>query len=221
MTTLPRFRITITTAGPPAPATQADLCQMLDFGDSADCTDSRPARGSFQYDQESGEYDLSWGSLAEFDVWRQEQERTDSIDLTLTNTELGACHFSWRRIYWCSRQGSGGIKPYDKKHPDRPRKLGPKWIGCSCKVDLKAYPRTNVILGRYLRTHSHPIGMGNLIHTRISDGARGKVRDLLERHVERSAIICNHRVVYSAHRLTLPSSGLFTVPCLTAIMIGT
>ncbi len=188
MTTLPPFCLSITPAGPAAPATQADLCQLLDFGDS------RPARGSFQYDQESGDYELSWESLAKFDTWRQEQQQIDSIDLLLANTELGTRYFSWRRIYRCSRQGSGGIKPYEKKCPDRIQNFGPKRIGCPCKVDLKGYPGTHVILGRYIRTHDHPIGMENLIYTRLSKKAKGKVRGFLEQQVERRAIVCNHRL---------------------------
>ncbi len=141
MTTLLPFRLSITPAEPAAPTTQADLCQVLDF------SDSRPAWGSFQHDQESGDYKLSWESLAEFDTWRQEQQQIDSIDLLLANTELGTHYFSWRRIYRCSRQGSGGIKPYEKKFPDWIQNFSPKRIGCPCKVDLKGYPRTHIILG--------------------------------------------------------------------------
>ncbi|KAH9041160.1 hypothetical protein EDB84DRAFT_1229893, partial [Lactarius hengduanensis] len=136
---------------------------------------SRPAIGSFAYDKESAGYDLSWESLAEFDIWRQEQEGIDSIDLSLANTECGVRHFAWRRIYRCSRQGSGGIKPYEKKYPDRIPKFGPKWIGCPCKVDLKGYPGTQVILGRYTRTHDHALGLDNLIYTRLSKNAKGRV----------------------------------------------
>jgi hypothetical protein len=214
MTTLPHFRMSISSSGPAAPATQAELSQVLDFGAM-----SRPARGSFEHDQESAGYDLSWGSLAEFNVWRQEQKRADAIDLCLTNTTVGVQHFSWRRIYRCSRQGSGGIKPYDKKYPDRSRKIGPKYIGCRCKVDVKAYPGTNVLLGRYLRTHSHPIGMGNIVHTRLSETTKGKVKALLQQEVQRSAIVRDLRHMNAA-RLTLPSSGLFAIPYLTAIVIS-
>jgi hypothetical protein len=194
MTTLPVFRMSITSAEPAAPATQADLSQVLDFG-FGNGTDSWPARGSFQYDREYGGYNLSWESIAEFDTWRQDQKRADTIDLCLAHTERGTHHFSWKRIYHCSRQGSGGTKPYEKKHPDRIRKFGPKWIGCSCKVDLKAYPGTNVLLGRYLSTHDHPIGMKNIIYTRVSKETKGKVRGFLEQSVERSAIVCNRRAI--------------------------
>ncbi len=188
MTTLLPFRLSITPAEPAAPTTQADLCQVLDFGDS------RPTRGSFQHDQESGDYELSWESLAEFDTWRQEQQQIDSIDLLLANTELSTHYFSWRRIYQCSRQGSGGIKPYEKKFPDWIQNFGPKWIGCPCKVDLKGYPGTHIILGQYIRTHDHPIGMENLIYTQLSKKAKGQVRGFLEQQVERRAIVCNHRL---------------------------
>jgi hypothetical protein len=190
MTTLPVFRLSITSAEPAAPATQADLTQVLDFGNG---TDLRPARGSFHYDREAGGYDLSWESFAKFDAWRLEQQCIDSIDLSLADSERGTRHYSWKRVYRCTRQGSGGIKAYNKKYPDRIRTLGPKRIGCLCKLDLKAYPGTNVLLGRYLRTHDHPIGLGNIIFTRISKAAKGKVREFLERKVERTEIVRNRR----------------------------
>ena len=72
MTTLPCFRMSISSSGPAAPATQAELSQVLDFS-TVPCPGfgavSRPVRGGFQYDQEFAGYDLSWGSLAEFDAW--------------------------------------------------------------------------------------------------------------------------------------------------------
>ena len=193
--------MSINSSGPAVPATQADLSQVLDFGAIPRTArgdfgaDRRPARGGFQYDQEFAGYDLSWGSLAEFDAWRQDQKSADTIDLVMCLNESGSKHFSWRRVYWCSRHGSGGIKPYDKKYPDRIRKFGTKRIGCPCKLDLKAYPGTNVLLGRYLKTHSHPTGMGNIVHTRLSEKTRRKVRELLELHVERSAIVRDFRLM--------------------------
>ncbi len=184
--------MSITSAEPAMQATQADLSQVLDFGNGADF---RPAQGSFKYDQESGGYDISWQSLADFDGWRQEQKRVDSIDLSLADSECSGHHYSWKRVYRCSRRGSGGIKPYDKKYPARIRKFGPKWIGCPCKVDVKAYPGTTVLLGRYLKTHNHPIGMQNLIYTRVSKNAKGRVREFLEQKVEHSEIVCNRHVI--------------------------
>jgi len=183
-----RFSITSEGATAPAPATQANLSGVLDFGSIAG---SRPTRGSFEYDRRSGQFTLAWELLAEFDIWRLDQKRLHMIDLCLANTERGMCHFSWRRIYRCSQEGSGGVKPYEKKFPDRIQKFSPKWTGCQCKVDLKAYPDTDIILGHYHNIHDHPIGTKNLIYTRVSQNAKGKVRALLEQNVERSAIVCN------------------------------
>jgi hypothetical protein len=181
------FSIPSEGAAVPAPAAQASLSQVLDFGSSAG------SQGSFEYDRRSGQFTLAWGSLAKFDIWRLEQQRLHTINLCLVNTEHGMCHFSWRRIYRCSREGSGGIKPYEKKYPGQIRKFSPKWIGCQCKVDLKAYPDTNILLGCYNNIHDHPIGTQNLIYTQVSQNAKGEVKALLEQQVERLAIVCNHR----------------------------
>jgi hypothetical protein len=184
MTTLPHFRLSITSPGSAVPAPSQAI---LDFSRAES---SRPARGSYQYDQESGHYNLSWGSLAEFDVWRQEQERADSVDIRLAETSTGL-NYSWKRVYRCTRQGTGGVKPYEKKNPNQVRKLGSKRTGCACRVHLKAYPGTNVLLGNYHRKHDHPIHMSNLIFTRVSEQARGKARELLQNGTERSEVVRN------------------------------
>ncbi|KAH9010854.1 hypothetical protein EDB84DRAFT_1251913, partial [Lactarius hengduanensis] len=134
--------------------------------------------GSFLYDQESGHYNLSWGSLAEFDTWRQEVERADSVEIRVAKKEAGL-NYSWKRVYRCTRQGTGGIKPYEKKNPNQIRKIGSKRTGCTCKVDLKAYPGTNILLGHYQKDHSHPINTQNLIYTRISTVAKDKAKESL------------------------------------------
>jgi len=58
MTTLPPFHLSIT-AESAAPAT----CQVLDLGLAG------LPWGSFLYNQKSGNYDLLWESLAQFDAW--------------------------------------------------------------------------------------------------------------------------------------------------------
>ncbi|KAH9041694.1 hypothetical protein EDB85DRAFT_1836550, partial [Lactarius pseudohatsudake] len=135
--------------------------------------------GSFRYDQESGYYDLSWGSLAEFNTWRQEIEQADSVEIRLAKKEAKGVHYSWKCVYRCMRQGTGRIKPYEKKHPDQICKIDSKRTGCTCKVDLKAYPGTNILLGHYQKDHDHPINIQNLIYTQVSTVAKEKAREAL------------------------------------------
>ena len=44
------------------------------------------------------------------------------------------------------------------------RKIESKWIegGCPCYVQIKTYPHTQTILGKYNRDHSHPTSEENL-----------------------------------------------------------
>ncbi|KAH9012069.1 hypothetical protein EDB85DRAFT_1900578 [Lactarius pseudohatsudake] len=114
MTTLPPFRLSITSAALAVPATQPTSQVILGTIPNGN---SR-AQGSFRYDQESSYYDLSWGSLAEFNTWRQEIERADSVEIRLAKKEA---------------KGTGGIKPYEKKHPDQIRKIDSKRLDVLAK----------------------------------------------------------------------------------------
>jgi hypothetical protein len=57
----------------------------------------------------------------------------------------------------------GGIKKYQKKTTCK-QKIKSKWIsdGCPSLVQIKTYPHTNIVLGKYISNHSYAIGMENL-----------------------------------------------------------
>ena len=93
--------------GPVAPPTA--LC--LDLGLP------QKKQGSFDYDQENGGFDHEWTSLAEFDAWRRQEEIAYAIEFILSRTTKGK-EFKQKRVYRCSREPSGGDKPYDKIHPE-------------------------------------------------------------------------------------------------------
>ena len=63
----------------------------------------------------------------------------------------------------CMCNQLGGTKPYVKKTM-RKRKIESKWIegGCPCLVEIKTYPHTDTILGKYNHDHSHPTDKDNL-----------------------------------------------------------
>ena len=193
MTTLSPFRLSITSArstesvGPALP----DKHVVLDFSGNGLYDKSGP-RGGFDYDKASGEFNQIWTSLAEFDRWRQEQRRLYSIELLVAKSIPGV-HFMWKRTYKCGREGTGGVKHYQKKIPDQDRKIGSKRIGCPCQVIVKAYPGTDTLLGKYIIDHDHPTGIENLIYTRVSDNAKGKAREMLQQGVEPRKVVCNHR----------------------------
>jgi len=64
----------------------------------------------------------------------------------------------------------GGLKPYQKKMT-REQKIESKRIagGCPSLVQIKTYPHTSVVLGKYISNHSHAIGMENLKFIRMQD----------------------------------------------------
>ncbi|KAH9024713.1 hypothetical protein EDB84DRAFT_1246658, partial [Lactarius hengduanensis] len=68
----------------------------------------------------------------------------------------------------------GGKPSYQKKHQWE-RKIPSKKTGCQCRLTVKRYPQTEVILGKYEDNHDHPLGDDNLRFTRLS----GKIRDLV------------------------------------------
>ena len=97
MTTLPPFRLSITAeSATPATAVPA-TCQVLDLGLAG------PPWGSFLYDQESGDYDLSWESVAQFNAWQQEQKCANTMELQLANTKPEFISHGDRSIDVCAK----------------------------------------------------------------------------------------------------------------------
>jgi hypothetical protein len=162
----------------------APLILCLDDSDPA--TSRRP--GSFNHDRETGLYPLIWGSLAEFDTWRQEEELANSIELIVACVEKGNKLWSLRRYYVCSREWSGGKPKYERKCPDRLSKDSKK-TGCQCKITIKRYPHTPTILGRYERDHDHDIGLANIAYLRISHASREQIRIMLEKKIDPREIV--------------------------------
>jgi hypothetical protein len=218
MTTIPPFRLqvappTLGTAGPSATGAPLMLCLDLGKGQgnagiggsgvSSDSSDNdipddteTPAnsirKGSFNYDREKGGFAHEWSSLAEFDAWRRQEELAYSIELvTAWTSGPSRWLYTQKKIYCCSRQQTGGDRHYQKKFPDRYRKIESKKTGCRCQLTIKLYPHTQTVLGRYDADHDHPIGLANIAYTRISRAAREKINVLLEQRVHRNEIVRN------------------------------
>jgi len=217
MTTLLRFRLSIAppdasmTAGPSAPP--AELC--LDLGltrsnapaaperspraerpsddppETAETPATSTRRGSFNYDREHGVFNLEWANFAAFDAWRREEELRYSIELVASTVKPGGPLWTQYRLYVCSRQLSGGRKQYEKKNPAWNRKIDSKKTGCRCRVAIKLYPHTDIILGHYTSTHDHEIGSGNIAYTRMSGVAREQIRSMLVQRVDHKEIVRN------------------------------
>ena len=207
MTTIPRFRMQV--APPEAPPTlgsdgpniaAAPLESCLDLGNvpapetETSETPVNSRKGGFTYDREKGGYVQEWESLDDFNAWRRQEEQAFSIELILSRTSRptgnGPPLFTQKREYRCSRQHTGGVSKYEKKHPDRAQKIKSKKTGCRCQIFIKLYPHTGVVLGRYDADHDHEIGLANIAYTRMSHMAREKIKSMLEQKMEHKEIVC-------------------------------
>ena len=208
MTTLPHFRMKVArptpempemTTGPSAPP--AVLCLDLRADDvrAARADDPATSRkpGSFNYDRESGKFPHQWASMADFDEWRRTEELASSIELIASTVVRGKGLWTKRCRYICSRQLSGGKNKYEKKCPERHANYDSKKTGCACKIVIKLYPHTPVVLGRYEKEHSHEVGTANLAYVRVSQAARLRIREMLESKVDPREIVRNMHHTFS------------------------
>ncbi|KAF8972453.1 hypothetical protein BDZ97DRAFT_1617138, partial [Flammula alnicola] len=71
--------------------------------------------GDYQYDSESGRYDMSWRSWEEFLSFLAQEQASNSIELRRVSSTTGAERYLERTVYVCARYGTGGKKNYEKK----------------------------------------------------------------------------------------------------------
>ena len=120
---------------------------------------------SIMYNQRDGSYNLEWESRANFEQWLTHKQRALGIEIRRSKTRNSQV----REIcltcetFHCTRNRIGGTKPYEKKTTWE-RKIASKRIegGCLCYVQIKTYPHTSTILGKYEFNHSHETGKNNL-----------------------------------------------------------
>ncbi|KAJ7150786.1 hypothetical protein C8R46DRAFT_1305589, partial [Mycena filopes] len=117
--------------------------------------------------------------------WLREEEKKLTIQFSSKEARPNKAKkdHQWlvKHIYVCARQGSGGKSKYVQKHRDRVRNIPARRAedGCTCRLTVKTYPGTSVLLGLYLPDHSHPIGRENMVYTRISAETRAEIERLL------------------------------------------
>ncbi len=126
--------------------------------------------GSITYDREVSGYNLEWESRAKFNKWLTYEQATIGIKIGLSKTR----HSKNKSLYLtcetfhCVCNGTGGKSHYMKKITCE-QKIENKQIegGCPCLIQIKTYPHTNTILGKYDHDHSHPTRKDNLKYIRI------------------------------------------------------
>ena len=155
----------------------ADVPAVLD---DAGPEEDPPKIGSMTYDREQNGFNLEWGSRDDFSNWLRLEQKEMGIELRVSKvrkSQAQELRYSSNETFSCTRNGTGGKKVYVKK-TTRERKIDSKWIegGCPCFVQIKTYPDTETILGKYNCDHSHPTGVDNLKYIRI----RFNTRELIE-----------------------------------------
>lgn len=133
-----------------------------------------------------------WNSLDEFQTWRTIQELEHGIELRLIRTySAGSPLWREKRIYVCSRQGTGGKSNYIRKRVDRIRSRPSKRTGCRCRIIVKTYHHVPTVLGWYKAEHDHATGVANLRFTRLPDSTRAYVSSLLRKQMKPKEIVSN------------------------------
>ena len=128
--------------------------------------------GSITYNREH-DFNLEWDSIEAFKDWLDNKQMAQSIELRSSKIECGSALYKTNQIFCCACNGTGRLKPYQKKMAQE-RKIESKRIarGCPSLVQIKTYPHTSVVLGKYISNHSHVIGMENLKFIRMQDSTQ-------------------------------------------------
>ena len=205
-------RVPELTAGPSAPPTARVNSETLALEDrppdNADASETASApvenqgpvqdpatsqkKGSFYSDRKGRFYMLEWANIAKFDAWRWAEEAAHTIEFRPSTVWKGGALWTHQRLFVCGRQITGGDQKYMKKNPEHKRKIESKKISCPCRLLIKIYPHTSIILGNYKKAHNHETGAANIKYMGVSREARERIKRLLEEKVDRRQVVCNY-----------------------------
>ena len=135
--------------------------------------------GSMTYNREENGYNLEWESRGDFNNWLTHEQAALGIEIRVSKTRESKANqlYSTCETLRCACNGTGGKSRYVKKTTCE-RKIDSKQIegGCPCFIQIKTYPHTDTILGKYNLDHSHPTSKDNLKYIWI----RVCTRELIE-----------------------------------------
>ena len=77
-----------------------------------------PVLGSLEYGLARKKYTNWWDSWEDFAAWLKNEQVEKTVELRLSKTIYGKPAFKVTFYYLCSRHGTGGLKAYQKQHPD-------------------------------------------------------------------------------------------------------
>ena len=105
---------------------------------------SEPLYGDYSSDIASGEYTIQ--------VWLKKEQEKKMMELRQHTTHVN--HNSSKVYYYtCLHDGTGGVKDYTKKYPERERKIPSKQCRCPCSLVVKSYPNIDMLMGKYNTDH--------------------------------------------------------------------
>ena len=113
------------------------------------------------HDQKHGKMSSKWKNEQSFLEWLAAKESKHSIELIVSNIAHSDSLLWWERcILRCLRKYTGGRLDWNSGMPapeEWNRKILSKKTGCRCRLMLKFYWHTEVILGNYESKHDHPV----------------------------------------------------------------
>ena len=141
---------------------------------------------SITHDRKGGKMPLEWSNEEDFRVWLASEESEHGIEFIVSNTAHSES-LLWREqcILRCACEWTRGrlvqnkLRTEGKDAKIQERKILSKKTGCQCRLTIKFYWHTDTILGRYEDVHDHPLGDENLRFTRLTDGTRDLVMEMV------------------------------------------
>ena len=137
---------------------------------------------------------MQWEDLASFHMWHREEEYTHAIELIASLIVSGGHLWLQKCIYVCVRQLSSGPNKYKKKLQCF-WKIGIKKTGCHCRIVIKRYHHTLIVLGCYVSMHDYDLGLGNIAYMQLSHAAWAIVKAMLVQQVDRRAIVHHYLII--------------------------
>ena len=143
-------------------------------------------------------YNMAWDTFEDMILWLRDLQEQEVVKLWRTHRKI-SINGKWteKQFYSCTRNGTGGGKPYNQLHPEWGRKVPMKQTGCKCHLMVKLYPGTSHVLGKYTTEHSHPVCGVNVRFTCLSEAPKDQILEMLHMGINHDKIVSNDFLSYS------------------------
>ncbi|PVG01996.1 hypothetical protein CPB86DRAFT_870688 [Serendipita vermifera] len=117
-------------------------------------------------------FTLEFPTFEAFQTWKTAEEENNCVDYFTVDTHHSKAvppRFKDHVKLACSRHTRAGSKKYEKKFPERQRKVPSKkleGVGCPSTISYKTYFESTIVRVNYNSQHSHDIGPANLPYTK-------------------------------------------------------